>query len=139
MNTSLPPISDPIVKRGEVICSTKDIQAGGLAYRFQIICGQITPFPGMNADEDDFLPAFLIQFGQAYHAYLNRCAHVAMELDWNPGEVFDLEREHLVCATHYAVYDPSSGKCLSGPCPKGAHLIALPVTLKDGLIYFAPL
>jgi len=62
-----------------------------------------------------------------------------MELDWNPGEIFDEEQQYLICATHYAVYDPKSGNCLRGPCPKGAKLIALPIIVKNEGIYFANL
>ena len=137
MNTSLSPASDPIVKRGQMICHQNKLTPGGRAVRFQVLCGEIEAFSGLNADPDDYLPAFVIQYENQYFAYLNRCAHVAMELDWNPGEIFDEEQQHLICATHYAVYDPKSGQCLRGPCPKGARLIALPIIIKDDGIYFS--
>jgi nitrite reductase/ring-hydroxylating ferredoxin subunit len=42
--------------------------------------------------------AFAIRFrGQAY-AYLNECAHVPQEMDWQPGKFFDLSGLYLVCA-----------------------------------------
>jgi nitrite reductase/ring-hydroxylating ferredoxin subunit len=137
MNTSLHPPSDPIVKQGQMICPQSKLSPGGRAFRFQVLCGEIKSFPGMNADPDDYLPAFIIQYEHHYFAYLNRCAHVSMELDWNPGEIFDEEQQHLICATHYAVYDPQSGQCLRGPCPKGSKLITVPIIVKDDGIYFA--
>ena len=135
MNNCLPPQTDPVIQDGELICSRDRLKPSDLAFRFQVRAGDIEPFPGMNADEDDYLPAFVIQFGDHYFAYLNRCAHVAMELDWNPGEVFDSKRELIVCATHYAVYQPTTGECLTGPCPKGSKLIALPIQVHDDGIY----
>jgi nitrite reductase/ring-hydroxylating ferredoxin subunit len=139
MNTRLSPPSDPIVKRGQIICHQNNLSPGGRAFRFQVLYGEIASFPGMNADADDYLPAFVIQYEHQYFAYLNRCAHVAMELDWNPGEIFDEEQQHLICATHYAVYDPKSGRCLGGPCPKGSKLIALPIFFKEDGIYLGEL
>jgi nitrite reductase/ring-hydroxylating ferredoxin subunit len=52
-------------------------------------------------------------------AYINRCAHVPTELDWNPGEFLDAERTTIVCAVHGAQYSPASGHCLGGPCGRG--------------------
>jgi nitrite reductase/ring-hydroxylating ferredoxin subunit len=131
--------SDPQILLGGMICPVSMIESGGVAYRFQVLCGEIEQFAGINADPDDYLPAFVIQFGHEYFAYLNRCAHVAMELDWNPGEVFDEHHEWLVCATHYAVYEPKTGRCVQGPCPKGALLRPIPITVKNGIIYFGTL
>ena len=62
MNTGLLPPSDPIVKRGQMICYQNNLCPGGRAYRFQVLCGDIESFPGMNADPDDYLPAFVIQY-----------------------------------------------------------------------------
>ncbi len=133
------PSSDPSIRQGQIICPTLALEHGGKAFRFSVLCGEIIPFPGMNADPEDELPAFVIQFEDQYFAYLNRCAHVSMELDWNPGEVFDQEQQYLVCATHYAVYEPRTGSCIQGPCPKGAKLISLPITIKEGVIYLGNL
>jgi nitrite reductase/ring-hydroxylating ferredoxin subunit len=139
MSASFPSNTDPKIRFGETICKTESLTHAGKAFRFQVQCAEIPSFPGMNADPEDFLPAFVIQYGNQYFAYLNRCSHIAMELDWNPGEVFDENQEWIVCATHYAVYEPTTGRCVSGPCPKGATLRSLPITVLNGQIYLGHL
>ena len=70
--------------------------------------------------------------------FLNQCAHVAMELDWMPGEFLDSGREFIICATHGAIYDPASGRCLGGPCQGRAGLRRIAVVERDGAVWWAP-
>lgn len=81
-------------------------------------------------------PAFVVRYKGGVHAYLNRCGHVPMELDWTEGEFFDQDKRDLLCSTHGASYDPQSGACLAGPCQRRA-LVKLAVIERDGHIYFA--
>ncbi len=62
------------------------------------------------------IPAFVLRIDGIARAYLNRCAHVPVELDWNEGKFLDDSGRSIVCATHGAVYDAGSGRCLGGPC-----------------------
>jgi nitrite reductase/ring-hydroxylating ferredoxin subunit len=81
-------------------------------------------------------PAFAVRHAGGVAAYLNRCAHKLVELDWQEGEFFDAERRYLVCATHGALYDPASGVCAGGPC-RGATLTAIPVREASGSVWLA--
>jgi nitrite reductase/ring-hydroxylating ferredoxin subunit len=80
-------------------------------------------------------PAFAVRQAGTVHGYLNRCAHVAMELDWQEGVFFDLEGRDLICSTHGAVYEAASGRCLGGPC-NGSPLVKLRLAERDGSVYF---
>ena len=80
-------------------------------------------------------PAFAIRKNGKAHGYLNRCAHVAMELDWQEGVFFDIEGRDLLCSTHGAVYEARSGRCLGGPC-NGTPLVKLRLEESNGLVYF---
>jgi len=75
----------------------------------------------------EMVTGFVIRFHGKAHAYVNRCAHVPIELDWNQGEFFTVSKDYLICATHGAHYEPDTGYCMMGPC-KGKKLQALPVT-----------
>src|SRR5207248_9831455 len=66
----------------------------------------------------------------AIHAWLNRCPHVGTPLDLWDNEFFSEDARTLVCATHGAVFEPDSGRCVAGPCT-GDHLRALPLRI-DG-------
>ena len=107
------------------ICAAQDLLDGGKGVRF----------PVTAAGED--CTAFVVRFGQLAHAYLNRCAHVPMELDWNEGEFFESSGLFLMCATHGALYDPESGRCAGGPC-RGGRLHPVKVIERDNQIFWEP-
>ncbi|MCF8175372.1 MAG: Rieske 2Fe-2S domain-containing protein [Burkholderiaceae bacterium] len=79
-------------------------------------------------------PAFVVRFRGQVHAYLNRCAHVPVQMDWQQGEFFDHSGLYLICATHGALYAPESGRCLGGRC-NGKGLFALTVAEHDGQVF----
>jgi nitrite reductase/ring-hydroxylating ferredoxin subunit len=81
--------------------------------------------------------AFALRFDGRVHAYLNRCVHVPSEMDWNPGEFLDAEREFILCSTHGASYEPKSGRCVGGPCGRG-RLTEIAVSERDGQVSWYP-
>ncbi len=60
--------------------------------------------------------AFAVRYQGTVHAYLNRCGHVSIEMDYQPNQFFDLSGHWLICATHGALYAPQTGQCRMGPC-----------------------
>jgi nitrite reductase/ring-hydroxylating ferredoxin subunit len=81
--------------------------------------------------------AFVLRIDGAVHAYLNRCLHVPVEMDWNPGEFLDSERRFILCSVHGAAYEPRDGRCVGGPCGRG-RLTALAVAEEAGQVYWYP-
>ncbi|MBN3725862.1 Rieske (2Fe-2S) protein [Burkholderia sp. Ac-20379] len=84
---------------------------------------------------------FFVRYDGRAYGYLNRCAHVPMELDWNEGQFFESSGLYLMCATHGAIYTPETGKCVGGPC-RGARLRAVEVDERDApegrAVYWLP-
>ena len=78
--------------------------------------------------------AFAIRFAGKAHAYLNRCGHVPMEIDWQAGRFFDYSGLYLTCGTHGALYAPETGECVGGRC-NGKGLRPLDVVERDGSVY----
>jgi nitrite reductase/ring-hydroxylating ferredoxin subunit len=98
-------------------------------------CGDAVTFKVMEWGRS--APAFVVRFDNVAVGYLNRCAHVPSELDWQPGKFWDMDKRFIICAVHGALYDPPNGQCVSGPCP-GAKLEAIPLSEKDGKVYWYP-
>jgi nitrite reductase/ring-hydroxylating ferredoxin subunit len=63
--------------------------------------------------------AFVLRFEGRLRGYINRCLHVPVELDWQPGEFLDAERRFIICSIHGATYQPADGRCVGGPCGRG--------------------
>ncbi len=95
------------------LCNSSDLLDGGLAVSFDVIYGGQT------------CRAFAVRFEGAVHAYLNRCTHVAMEMDYQVERFLDDSGRWLLCATHGAAYRPDTGACAGGPCRGGLVKIAL--------------
>ena len=81
--------------------------------------------------------AFALRFDGRIVAYLNRCAHVPAEMDWQPGEFLDSGQEFILCSIHGAAYEPQTGRCMAGPCGRG-RLTPIEVVERDGQVCWYP-
>jgi nitrite reductase/ring-hydroxylating ferredoxin subunit len=108
------------------LCPSDELADGGRGVRFSVL------FRGER------VPAFAIRHGGQAFAYLNRCAHVAMELDWQPGEFFEPEAEFLICATHGALYDPATGGCRGGACAGHGGLRPIALIEAERRVWWLP-
>jgi hypothetical protein len=102
-----------------LICASEALADSGRGVRFEV------EYFGERA------PAFAVRCAGAVHAYLNRCAHVAMELDWQEG--------YFSIRTRFAMLDsrrdvrraqPLPGR----PCSRSRWWLR--VEERDGQVYF---
>ena len=104
------------------LCLSSDLAEGGRAVPFDVV------FVGQTCR------AFAIRFEGLPHAYLNRCTHVAMEMDFQQDQFFDASGRWLLCATHGAEYAPDTGECAGGPCRGG--LVKIELSEADGVVHW---
>jgi nitrite reductase/ring-hydroxylating ferredoxin subunit len=107
------------------LCASSDLQE----------CGDAVTFEVMEFGRS--VSAFAVRYDNVPVAYLNRCAHVPAEMDWQPGQFWDQDKRFIICSIHGALYDPPNGQCVSGPCP-GAHLQSIQLSEKDGQVCWYP-
>ena len=105
-----------------LICPSQELSERGKGVRFSVETSQGS------------IPAFVVRYRGNVQGYLNRCAHVRVELDAQPGEFFDVAGLYLVCRTHGAAYVPETGYCIGGPC-KGMRLTKLAIEEHGGSVY----
>jgi nitrite reductase/ring-hydroxylating ferredoxin subunit len=80
------------------------------------------------------LEVLLVNFEGGHFAYINRCPHTGITLDWVNNQFFSSDNRYLMCATHGAVFEPPTGECIWGPCV-GLSLQSVPVEIEEGRIY----
>jgi len=81
---------------------------------------------------------FLVNYGGQLFAYVNRCLHVPMTMDWVENQFLTEDGRYILCATHGAAYEPETGECIFGP-PCGKMLRRVPLTIeKDRVIAHQP-
>ena len=104
------------------LCPSTDLVDGGKAVAFEVnYAGQLSR-------------AFAIRYQGQVHAYLNRCSHVPMEMDYQEGQFFDDTGSWLLCSTHGAAYEPDSGACSGGPCRGG--LVKIKLSESNGVVHW---
>ena len=71
---------------------------------------------------------FVVNHEGALYAYINRCCHVPMTMDWIDNQFMTEDTRYIQCATHGACYEPATGECVSGP-PFGKFLTPVPLVI----------
>ena len=109
----MPAMSTPIARTTEL--------APGTTKKFLLTC------------DGQEIEGFVLNLGGAFHAWVNRCRHVPMGLDWVENQFFTEDGQFLQCATHGAYYLPDTGECIAGP-PCGKSLVRVPITIEGDVI-----
>ncbi|MDP3873226.1 MAG: Rieske 2Fe-2S domain-containing protein [Methyloversatilis sp.] len=104
------------------VCESAELVDGGPGVRFEV------------EQRGKAVAAFAVRFRGQVRGYINRCAHVPIELDWNHGEFFDDTKLYLMCSTHGAIYAPESGHCVGGPC-RGSRLEPVALEESGGMVW----
>ena len=96
----------PILRAGELL--------PGQSRKFILLCG------GQQIE------CFVVNWRGMLRAFVNRCRHIPMTLDWVENQFFDEAGDYLLCPTHGALYEPDGGECVLGPpCGKALHAVPL--------------
>ena len=114
-----------MAEHARLICRSDELPESGKGIRFQV---ERYGRP---------VPAFVVRYAGQVYAYINECKHVPVEMDWQPGQFWNMDKRFIICSIHGALYDPSRGGCVQGPC-RGARLIGIPLTEEDGQVYWYP-
>lgn len=76
---------------------------------------------------------FVVRRGGDVHAYQNFCVHVGHPLNWKPDGFLTKDKSQIICSSHGALYDITTGECVAGPC-RGKELRRVHCEVRDGAI-----
>ncbi len=67
------------------------------------------------------------------YAYENSCPHSRGQLEWVAHQFLSLDRKHIQCCFHGAMFRIHDGLCVYGPCV-GQSLTPVEIALADGAV-----
>lgn len=76
---------------------------------------------------------FVVRRGDTVHGFVDRCAHMAIQLAQQLDDYLTPDGALIQCSWHGALYRIEDGVCVGGPC-MGARLQPWPVTVSGGMI-----
>lgn len=89
---------------------------------------------GVEVDLGDVKQAvFVVLDGNTVRGYVDRCPHRGTPLAWTPDNYLDSSGEHLICATHGALFSIENGRCIAGPC-QGDVLEPIEIAVSNSLV-----
>lgn len=85
---------------------------------------------GFSFDEEGRTSlGFVLRYGEGFHAYRNSCPHWNVDLDLGFGDFYAADLDHVFCRNHGALFVPTTGECVFGPCA-GQRLSRLDVRVE---------
>jgi nitrite reductase/ring-hydroxylating ferredoxin subunit len=114
------PVSD-----AQALCASSELLERGQAIVFDVVLWRAPA------------RAFALRFDGKVVAYMNRCAHVPSEMDWQVGQFLDMDKRWIICSVHGATYEPADGQCVGGPCGRG-RLMPIATDEREGMVYWYP-
>lgn len=86
---------------------------------------------GRGFEVDGGEDILVVRRGDKAFGYLNVCPHAASPLDWVENQFMNLDKSHILCATHGAEFRIEDGFCVLGPC-RGKSLSPVAVSVRNG-------
>ena len=108
---------------GQRLCAVADLaDPGAKGFRFR--------------HERALFAGFLVRQGDAVTGYVDSCPHNGWPLAVMDDRYLTRGGDRIICAAHGAMFRPSDGLCVAGPCADD-HLRPWPVAVVDGEVLTA--
>jgi len=82
------------------------------------------------------LRIFVVRAGGKVHGYLNRCPHAGHALDLLPQRFLTPDSTLILCSSHGALFEKTTGYCVAGPCA-GRSLTPVQLRVQSGFVLLA--
>lgn len=82
------------------------------------------------------LRGFIVRAGSSVQGYVNRCPHAGHPLNLLPDRFLTDDGALILCCSHGALFEKSTGYCVAGPCA-GRSLISIELEIRDGFVLVA--
>lgn len=79
------------------------------------------------------LHGFVVRRGSNAQAFVNHCPHQGHPLNLQPDAFLTPDRLLILCSSHGAVFEISTGLCVAGPCA-GQSLKRVPILIEAGFV-----
>lgn len=67
------------------------------------------------------------------YVFLNRCPHLGVPLQWQDNRFMDEDGVFIRCASHGALFEHDTGRCIQGPC-RGDSLWQIECHVEDDVV-----
>ena len=112
MSTPPPPGTD--------VCALAEVADGG---------SRVVAFPAAGKA----FSLIVVRTGNRVFGYVNRCAHLQVELNLLDDHAVEVNEQTIVCQYHYAAYRFEEGYCIAGPC-QGESLTPVSLMVRAGRV-----
>ena len=113
-----------VTHMNELLCNINDISDPG-AKGFELSFNEST------------LAFFVVKKDAEVFAYINKCPHVGINLEWRPDDFLNIDKSLIQCSVHGAEFIIETGRCIAGPC-QGKMLDSVPLQIDaQGNIFLA--
>jgi len=68
---------------------------------------------GFAIESEDY---FIVRHQGQIHAFVNRCPHRGVSLEWQENTFLNFDKNLIQCASHGALFTIADGLCVAGPC-----------------------
>ena len=82
------------------------------------------------------LRGLVVRRGAEVHAFVNHCPHEGHPLNLRPHDFLTPDRRLVLCHSHGALFEMTTGLCVAGPCA-GRSLRRVPVEIAGGYVLLA--
>ena len=118
-----PPPGGALLDVERVVCALSDLEPHGA--RAFTIGGGDWPLRG-----------FVVRAAGAVYGYVNRCPHAGHPLNLLPQRFLSPDDALILCSSHGALFEKSSGWCVAGPCA-GRSLTPIALKIVAGYVLLA--
>ena len=82
------------------------------------------------------LRGFVVRVHEAVYGYVNRCPHAGHPLNMLPQRFLTSDGALILCTSHGALFEKSTGYCVAGPCA-GRALTPVALQIRFGFVLLA--